>query len=151
MSTHRGKTVVLEDEEERTGGVGGKRGLLPGGKGAVYDDDGNCAFCCGCEPKVLGYYTTNSSTPIWNLRPYLGPGKAPPHSYWRVIEVEGCLLYYQGCVDKQGRLVDLPDEFRSNYSYNGYMELQIGCYDPKDGLIHWPGTCQSTSYRYYIC
>jgi len=144
-----GKSVVLEDEEGRVGGVGGKRGLLPGGKGAVYNDDGNCAFCCACEPKVLAWYTTNANTnPVWNLRPYQGIRKAPPNSYWRIIEMGACLLYHQGCVDKQGRLVGLPDEFRSNYYYDGYMELQIGCYDPKDGLIHWPGHCQPTSWRY---
>ena len=147
-----GQSVVLKDEDDETGGSGGragKRGLLPGGKGAVYDADGHCTLCCGCKPKVLGSYITNAETsPTWDLTPYQGLHQAPSNSYWRIIETGACLVYHTGCVDKRGQLVNLPDEFRTNYSYNGYMELQIGCYDPKDDLIHWPGTCQPETWRY---
>ncbi|MCL2645585.1 MAG: hypothetical protein FWD61_01105 [Phycisphaerales bacterium] len=152
-----GKTVVLKDEDDEAGSSGGragKRGLLPGGKGAVYDADGHCTFCCGCKPKVLGSYVTNAETsPTWDLTPYQGPHQAPSNSYWRLIELGSCYpggypWYGAGCVNNRGQLVNLPDEFRSGYYYNGYLELQIGCYDPEDDLIHWPGTCQPTSPRY---
>ena len=139
-----GKTVVLEDDEDWPRGLAGKRGLLPGGKGAVYNADGECVTCCGCEPKVLATFITNYDNPVWNLRPYQGPRKARYRSHWRIIEVGACLVYHKGCVDKEGRLVGLPDEFRSNYYYDGYMELQIGCYDPRDGMVHWPGRCTPT-------
>ena len=140
-----GKAVVLE---------GGKRGLLPGGKAGVYDADGNCSTCCGCDPVVLGAFTTNrGSSPCWDLTPYQGQHKAPPHSYWRLIEMGSCYpgsypWYGAGCVDGHGELVNLPNQFCSNYYYNGYIQLQIGCYDPTDDLIHWPGTCRTTSPRY---
>lgn len=142
--TIAGKTVVLD---------GGKRGLLSGGKAAVYDADGNCSTCCGCDPVVLGSFTTNSSNPVWDLTPYQGPHKAPPHSYWRLIEMGSCYpssypWYGAGCVDGHGQLVNLPNQFRSGYSYNGYMQLQIGCLSPDGNQINWPGACRTPTPRY---
>ena len=46
-----GKTVVTDT---------GKRGVLSSGKVAVFDQDGECTTCCGCEPEVLASETTNS-------------------------------------------------------------------------------------------
>jgi hypothetical protein len=134
--------------------AGGKRGLRPGGKAAVFNADGECPGCCQCEPFVLGSFTTNRYyNPCWDLTPYQGPGQAPPGSYWRLIEIGMCYPYSYpwygaGCVNSEGRLVGLPSQFCSNYYYDGYMELQIGCYDPTDNRIHWPGTCQPLSTRY---
>lgn len=71
--------------------VGGKRGLRPGGKAAVFNIDGECPGCCQCEPFVLGSFTTNRYyNPCWDLTPYQGPGKAPPGSFWRLIETGYC-------------------------------------------------------------
>ncbi|MPM89072.1 hypothetical protein SDC9_136180 [bioreactor metagenome] len=36
------------------------------------------------------------------------------------------VIYGNGSIDKGGRLVGLPGEFVSGYSYNGYMQLQQG-------------------------
>ena len=133
--------------------AGGKRGLRPGGKAAVFNADGECPGCCQCEPFVLGSFTTNRYyNPCWDLTPYQGPGQAPPGSYWRLIEIgyaiptaiRGTGLAVSTVKDGWG----LPSQFCSNYYYDGYMELQIGCYDPTDNRIHWPGTCQSLSTRY---
>lgn len=140
----QGKTVVLES---------GKRGLLQGGKGAVYDENDACQECC-CKIKVLGAYVTNSQNPVWDLTPYQGEHKASPGAYWRLIEMGNCYprgypWYGAGCVNNKGRLVGLPNQFQSNYYYNGYMQLQIGCLDPLDpNYIIWPGSCQTRTPRY---
>jgi len=101
-----------------------------------------------CEPEVLGSFTTNDENPVWDLSEFLGPGIGPPGGYWRLIEVGYCLIYERGCIDGSGELVGLPDEFRSDYYYNGYMELQVGCLsedDPND--IDWPGDCRTPESR----
>jgi len=61
---------------------------------------------------------------------------------WRIIEVGFCLVYAEGAVDVQGKLVGMPPEFCSPYNYDGHMELQIGCY--KTIGIQWP-SCNSGS------
>jgi len=144
----RGKTVVLES---------GKRGLLKSGKGAIYDEEDKCKKCC-CKIKVLGSFTTNSSNPVWDLTPFQGDHMASPGAYWRLIEMGSCYpgsypWYGAGCVNSHGRLVGLPNQFRSGYPYNGYMQLQIGCFGENDGHqvtphIDWPGTCRTPSPVY---
>lgn len=108
--------------------------------------------CCDkCQPKVIASKVTNAENPVWDLTPYQGPDMAPPGSFWRIIEVGFCFpwsypWYGAGCVDEEGRLVGLPDEFVSEYSYNGYLQLQIGC-DGYFAYITWPGNCQTLSQR----
>jgi hypothetical protein len=80
MST-QGKTVIREN---------GKRGLLGGGKGAVFVEGGSCRPCCGCDPTLLGSYVTSNSDPVWNLTPYQGDGMASAYSFWRLIEMSYC-------------------------------------------------------------
>lgn len=133
---------------------GGKRGVLSSGKAAVFGAQGQCPACCPCEPFVLGSYTTHRTyAPCWDLTPYQGPGKAPPGSFWRLIEMGSCYpssypWYGAGCVDADGRLVNLPNQFCTNYSYNGYMQLQIGCLSQDGTQIIWPGTCRTPTARY---
>jgi len=144
----QGKTVILET---------GKRGLRQSGKGALYDEDGKCPECC-CKIKVLASFVTNSQNPVWDLTPYQGERMASPGAFWRLIEMGSCYpgyypWYGAGCVDANGKLVGLPNEFRSGYSYNGYMQLQIGCENENDEHqvdphIDWPGTCRTPSPVY---
>lgn len=129
----------------------GKRSLRTTGKAQLFTTSGRCSECC--TPYVLASFTTNSSNPTWNLTPYQGPGKATPCAFWRLIETGSCYPYSYpwygaGCVDSTGRLVGLPSSFTSQYSYNGYMQLQIGCRSASGTQINWPGSCQSTSSVY---
>jgi hypothetical protein len=118
----------------------GRVGVLKGGAIAVYNKDGECVTCCGddCKPYVMASQTTNSANPIWDLTPYQGPGKAKKNStHWRIIERSYRLQYGSGRITEERELENLPDQFRTAYSYNGYLELQIGCADEK-GNISWP-------------
>jgi len=118
----------------------GRIGVLKGGAIAVYNEDGECRTCCGgdCKPYVMAKKTTNSANPTWDLKPYQGPGKARKNTtHWRLIERSYRLQYGNGTVDDDHELVDLPDQFRTSYYSNGYMELQIGCED-ENGNIEWP-------------
>jgi hypothetical protein len=130
----------------------GKRSLRTTGKAQVFTTGGRCAECC--TPTVLGSFTTNRSTaPCWDLTPYQGPGKATPCSLWRLIEMGSCYpssypWYGAGCVNAEGRLVNLPNQFCSNYYYNGYMQLQIGCLSADGTQINWPGSCRTPTARY---
>ena len=120
----------------------GRIGVLKGGMIAVLNKDGECLTCCGgdCKPYVMARKTTNSANPIWDLTPYQGPGKARNGStHWRIIERSYRLTYGNGTVNEDRELVNLPDQFRTSYSYNGYIELQIGCED-ENGNIDWPYT-----------
>ena len=116
-------------------------GVLKGGAIAVYNKNGECSTCCGddeCKPYVLARKTTNSQNPVWDLTPYQGPGIAKRNTtHWRIIELNYRLQYGFGTVNLERELVGLPDQFRTSYSYNGYMELQIGCED-ENGNIEWP-------------
>ena len=112
--------------------------------------------CCCCEPVRLASFTTNSATPRWDLTPYQGPNQATAGTFWRIIEVGFCYpygypWYAAGCVDADGRLVGLPNQFVSSYTYNGYLELQIGCENPgsstQSTTIEWPGSCQTSTFR----
>jgi hypothetical protein len=145
MSTP-GKTVLKSN---------GKRGLKIAGKGAVYDENGECKPCC-CQPKVIAQTITNSGNPVWDLTPYQGPGQATPGAYWRLIELGSCYpgyypWYGAGCVDANGEMIGLPDQFYGN-SYDGYMYLQQGCPDIdfySQEIIQWPALgCQDQTLRY---
>jgi hypothetical protein len=114
----------------------GKGQVFKDGSLAVFNANGYCQDCC-CKPKILASYTTNSSHPTWDLTPWQGDGQAPPGSFWRLRERGAGLLYGSGTVDENGKLVGLPNSFTSNYSYDGYMQLEIGCRQP-DGSIKWP-------------
>lgn len=89
---------------------------------AKCDDD-----CEECTPKIIASYTTNIDNPVWDLTPYQGSGIGEPNRYWRLFERSGGVVYDAGEIDENGTLVGLPDEFRSGYYYDGYMELQQGC------------------------
>jgi len=99
-----------------------------------------CSADCECEPVILGAFTTNSVTPVWDLSPYRGPQTACPEARWRLREVGAGLLYGSGIVDDDGYLTGLPPSFRTGYIYDGYMRLEIGCVDETTGNVIWPQT-----------
>ena len=118
----------------------GSIGVLKGGFIAVLNKRGECENCCPikCTPYVLATKTTNQSNPTWDLTPYQGKGIAKKRSAaWRLIERGHGLQYGNGEVNRDRQLVGLPNEFRTGFSYDGYMELQIACRDKNDRLI-WP-------------
>ena len=91
--------------------------------------------CSQCEPSVIASYTTNGDNPTWDLTPYQGDGIGKPNALWR--------LYERGRIDENCKLEGLPSQFKSNYTYDGYMELQQGCPDVCCdnlwcGNIKWP-------------
>jgi hypothetical protein len=130
----------------------GKRGVRSSGKFAVFGADGQCPICCPicspCEPFVLASYTISWNYFCWDLTPYQGPGMAPAGSYWRLIEVSDAVVQNTGCVNSEGRLVNLPNQFCSNYSYSSYMQLQIGCLGDDGTQINWPGTVRTPTASY---
>ena len=99
--------------------------------------------CSQCEPSVIASYTTNGNNPTWDLTPYQGDGVGRPNTLWRLYELSGGVEYNRGRIDENGKLEGLPNQFKSNYTYDGYMELQQGCPDVccDDlwfGNIKWP-------------
>ena len=101
--------------------------------------------CCCCDPcenadpkpnKILHSWTSNSSRPPENLRPYKKKGEC--FKFWRIAEgtinynAQGCYVgssgsqYESGSI-VNGELVGLPDEWRSSYSYDGYMKISVHC------------------------
>ncbi len=96
--------------------------------------------CCGngnCRPYVLDSTITNSTTnPTWNLASYQGEGIAEG-DYWRLKETGAGVVYASGCISEEGELVGLPDSFTTRYAYDGFMEIQIGCY-VSDEETTWP-------------
>jgi len=111
-----------------------------------------------CKPRVLGASITNSTDPVrrcWELILFLGtnPFRAACHTrcgFWRLIELGDCYpggypWYGAGCIDENGVLIGLPDEFCSGFPYDGFMELQIGCLSADETVIEWPGECQTTT------
>ncbi len=85
--------------------------------------------CSHCKPSVIATYTTNGDNPTWDLTPYQGDGVGKPDALWRLYELSGCVEYKRGRIDENGKLEGLPNQFKSNYTYDGYMELQQGCPD----------------------
>src|SRR3990167_2346362 len=107
---------------------------------------GRTNLCGACFPFVLGRFTTNAGSQTrrcWNI-PFHGPGWAPCGHFWRIIEIGTCYprgwpWYGAGCVDCDGTLLWLPGRFCSEFSYDGFMELQIGCLFPESpDYIVWP-------------
>ena len=109
-----------------------------------------CWVCPCCKPKVIASAITNAQTgpKEWDLRPYQKEQIGLPGARWRLRDVgedhhnnpgESCsgTVYGEGRIDEKGRLIGLPDTFVSDYSYNGYMEIQMGCVR-EDGDIEWP-------------
>lgn len=88
-----------------------------------------CEECGDCETKVIASFTTNRDSPIWDLTPYQSVGVGDPNAKWRLYERGYGLEYENGDIDKNGTLIGLPNQFESNYYYDGYMELQQGCPD----------------------
>ena len=76
----QGKTVLSES---------GKRALRKTGKGALFDENGNCPDCC-CQITVLASFVTNFEVQAWDLTPYQGEDMASPGAFWRLIEVGNC-------------------------------------------------------------
>lgn len=62
--------------------------------------------------------------PTWDLTPYQGNGIGRPNALWRLYELSGGVEYNRGRIDENGKLEGLPNQFKSNYTYDGYMELQ---------------------------
>jgi hypothetical protein len=104
---------------------------------------------CVCQIYVLAAKVLNGlSGPVcWTLTQYEGPGVARVGcGYWRLLEVSSCFpesfpWYGAGIVDAEKRLVNMRDIFCSEYGYDGYMQIQVGCREGSQ--IHWPGTCQT--------
>ena len=115
--------------------VNGKAMVRKNGSLSVKNANGKCPNCC-CKPKILASYTI-SGHGTWDLTPYQGDGLAPSGSAWRLRESSYGIVYASGNVNENGRHVGLPDSFRSNYSYAGYMRIEIGC-PQADGSIKWP-------------
>ncbi|MDR0390455.1 MAG: hypothetical protein LBH59_00995 [Planctomycetaceae bacterium] len=121
-----GKIVVNES---------GNQIVLKNGQRIVFNKNGTCIECLSCLPHVIASHTTTYYS-SWNLSTYQGDHVAPPNSHWRIRETSYNLTYYSGVVDNNGKLVGLPNAFNSNYSYSGYMRLEIGCPQP-NGTIKW--------------
>lgn len=128
-------------------------------KSGVLVMDGNGAFpaceCCACaslecEPAVIASFITNSTDPSraeWDLREFQGDGIGSPCAVWRLRDVgeshwhdplQPCsgLGYGSGKIDRNGKLVGLPDKFVTGYSYDGYMVIEQGCPN-SDGSVTW--------------
>ena len=114
----------------------GKGLVRKNGSLAIFNSDGYCLDCC-CKPKILASYTTNSANRTWDLTPYQGDDIGPPGGSWRLRERAAGLVYGSGTINGNGRLVGLPNSFTTSYSYDGYMQLEIGCPQP-NGSIKWP-------------
>lgn len=89
-----------------------------------------CKKECTSNNETIAKQTTNASDPSrssMDLNPYKGEGKGPPGCRWRLVETSHNLEYASGPINCKGELEGLPSSFPSNYSYDGYMELQIIC------------------------
>jgi hypothetical protein len=74
----------------------------------------------------------------WDLTPYRKINlKNHNNQVWRLIESYFGHVYFEGEIDEEGTLVDLPDRFETTYLYDCQMRLQLGCRDG-DGNISWP-------------
>ncbi|MCL2623412.1 MAG: hypothetical protein FWD31_07070 [Planctomycetaceae bacterium] len=115
--------------------VNGRGKIRQNGSLSVANANGKCPDCC-CKPKVLAAHITENYG-MWNLTPWQGENQATPGTVWRLRETSYGLIYGSGDVDQNGRLVDLPDFFRSSYVYAGYMQIEIGC-PQENGSVRWP-------------
>ena len=53
--------------------------------------------------------------PTWDLTPYQGDGLGKFNARWRLYELSGCVEYKRGRIDENGKLIGLPNQFKSNY------------------------------------
>lgn len=137
-----GKVVLRE---------GGKRGLPTGGKAAVHNSAGDCPACCGCKPRTVARTFMDYGDIFWDLSAFLGDHVGGAGGFWRIVGMTGCLVYFRGCIDVHGRLLNLQATYRSASGYADFMELQIGCLG-EDGYVHYVGTCIPLDPRYlYVC
>jgi hypothetical protein len=116
--------------------------------------------CCDCTPKNLSSYTTNSAHPNWMMSAFIGDNcdGVAKCGRWRIIEITVagdhnpyCTIYATGVINENRRLVGLaeyllaqsgvPGRFHSNYSYDGHMRLQQGCWDLR---------CEDWGYGYKV-
>jgi hypothetical protein len=112
------------------------RGMVrKNGSLSVVNANGKCPNCC-CKPKILVSHTI-AGNGTWDLTPYQGDNQALSGSSWRLRESGHGVVYASGEVNKNGKLVGLPNSFKSSYSYAGYMRIEIGC-PQKNGSIKWP-------------
>jgi hypothetical protein len=84
-------------------------------------------------------FVTNASDPqrkAWLIKTMgrKGPGQYRPY---RLIEVSHGNTYAEGVTNMAGSMTALPGSFVSTNDYDGYMQLQIGCYDEKGNIV-WP-------------
>ena len=103
-----------------------------------------CPECpCECKPYTIAEYITNGIDPeraTWDLTPYQGKHKAKVRkgAKWRLIELSAHLSHGVGDVSEDGEMLGLPASFTSRYIYDGYMALQVGCYDEDRNETTWP-------------
>lgn len=106
-----------------------------------YPEDCTPQYCS--VSGVIASATTNSGNPTWDLSSYqnVDQGNRCPFN-WRVIETGACVTHHSGSGSTTtGYLTGLPASFTSIYGYDGYMELQIACWDCHTGTYIWPGSC----------
>jgi hypothetical protein len=125
----------------------GKLRVFKGGSIAVFDAIERCPECCECKPLTL-HSVNLASSMIWRLTEYYDKDHiAPPGTYWRLINnYTSYIPIEQGCVDANGRLVNLPASISpTSYRYTGtpIFRLEIGCQDKTRNYINWPDGSRS--------
>lgn len=137
-----GKVVLRE---------GGKRGLGLVGKAGVFNATGDCRVCCGCKAFTVVRTYLDWDVLEWDLSAFQGNHVGGAGGFWRIVGMTGCYVYFRGCVDEHGKLLNLQSSYHSTNGYADFLELQIGCLE-EDGFIHYQGTCQPLDWRYlYTC
>jgi hypothetical protein len=103
--------------------------------------------CCCCTPKQIGSVTFHG-TGTWDLTPYQGDGIGDGGFYWRLRNnYMGYIPMRYGCIDKNGRLVGLPDSISSDsYKYTWTFVLETGCPD-ENGKILWANGERSSVFQ----
>jgi len=139
------------DPEEIVASIHPREANFNGSRLTWDEGSSRACICTNCKPQIVFEGVTNADNPILNIDipniPTLkrkrvhGVINPDIRLYWRLIEVGhglSGLRYAQGEVSEEGELLQLPPTFRSNFSYNGYMEVQIGCYLSQNNEILWP-------------
>lgn len=122
----------------------GARSMNSLGEIDLHRSDGMYQVLMGtCVPRVIASFTVNlTGALVWDLRPYQNIlVEDCCMKYWRLVQVcelpEGTLVWALGLIDCDGKIFGLQDEFRARQTYDGCMELQVGCVT-QDGGIEWP-------------
>lgn len=140
------------DPQEIVNSIYPSEARLSGSRLTWDEGSSNACICTNCKPQIVFEGITNADSPVLAINVPTIPtlkrkrvgGKINPDIklYWRLIEVgsDGLsgLRYGQNEVSEDGVLLQLPATFTSNFSYNGYMEVQIGCYSSQTNEILWP-------------